>query len=243
MKYPFTVSIDEAISGLIYRLISAEANQSTSIIFNINWQYRLMSSMSTLREICLYKTFEEEKIKDNEILVIMSPETIKFSPIMKSSHIYLENKRKLASKMDTDDIEFCLAEPGFKYGRRYIEFILESEPIERNIIIGVTNYRANYEFNESKNFYGFMLSECKIVFNINNKMELCDYGIPTKIGDKIGMMIELSKNEREVCYFINGEPVGIAFRDLPLEKLYPCVCLGFPGTKVQVNSKVNFPVN
>ena len=79
MKYPFTVSIDEAISGLIYRLISAEANQSTSIIFNINWQYRLMSSMSTLREICLYKTFEEEKIKDNEILVIMSPETIKFS--------------------------------------------------------------------------------------------------------------------------------------------------------------------
>ena len=76
-KYPLIVSIDEQLIELIYHLISAEMNQNPNEIFNINSQYRLISSNSTLRELCLYKTFEEENIKDNEILLILRPETIK----------------------------------------------------------------------------------------------------------------------------------------------------------------------
>jgi len=145
--------------------------------------------------------------------------------------------------MDIDDFEFCLTEPGFKYGKRYIEFILESEPFEKNIMIGISLYRNNFRFNDSKDFFGFLLSENQKIYNLNGKMKTENFGFNTKIGDKIGMLIELSFNERKVTYYINKIFVGIAFKDLPNEKLYPCVCLGFPGSKIKVDSKIEFPQN
>ena len=224
----------------MYYLLSAEANQSTSA-FNINKQYRIMSPFPVLREVCPYYSFCEENIKDNDNLILVSPETIKFSQTMKTSHIYLENKRKSATKLDVDDIEYCLCEPGLKYGRIYLEFILESEPIEKNIIIGLSTSRTSYQFNNSKQFFGFILSDCQLVFNLNDKIEKREYGCETKIGDKIGMLIELSRSEREVTFYVNNVSCGIAFRDLPIEKLYPCVSLGFPGTRIGINSKIDFP--
>ena len=218
-------------------------NQNPNEIFNINSQYRLISSISSLRELCLYKTFEEENIKDNEILLILKPETIKFSPNLKTSHIFLENKRKIATKMDIDDFEFCLSEPGIQYGKRYIEFILESEPFEKNIMIGISLYRNNFRFNESKDFYGLILSEKQKVYNLNGKMKTETFDINTKVGDKIGLLLELSFKERILTYYINKTFVGIAFRNLPHEKFYPCVCLGFPGTKIKIDSKIDFPDN
>ena len=216
-------------------------NQNPEEIFNINSQYRLISSISTLRELNLYNTFEEENIKDNEILLILKPETIKFSLNLKTSHITLENKRKVATKLDIDDFEFCLTEPGIKYGKRYIEFILESEPFEKNIMIGISLFRNNFKFNESKDFFGFLLSENQKVYNLNGKMKTEKFGINTKIGDKIGMLFELTLNERKVSYYINKNYIGIAFDNLPNELLFPCVCLGFPGTKIKVDSEVDFP--
>ena len=204
-------------------------------------QFRIMTPYPTLHEVNVYNSFYEENIKDNITMVLMRPESIKFSQSLKTSHIYLENKRKSATKLDIDDIELCLCDKGFKYGKRYIEFILESEPIEKNIILGLTTERTSYKFNNSKNFFGFILSDCQIVFNLNNKMEKCDYGYGTKIGDKIGMLIELTKNEREVTFFVNNVSLGIAFRSLPQMTMYPCVCLGFPGTRIGINSKVDFP--
>ena len=224
----------------MYYLLSAEANQSTSA-FNINKQYRIMSPFPVLREVCPYYSFCEENIKDNDNLILVSPETIKFSQTMKTSHIYLENKRKSATKLDVDDIEYCLCEPGLKYGRRYLEFILESEPIEKNIIIGLSTSRTSYQFNNSEKFFGFILSDCQLIFNLNNKIEKREYGCETKIGDKVGMLIELSRSEREVTFYVNNVSCGIAFRDLPIEKLCPCVSLGFPGTRIGINSKIDFP--
>ena len=87
--------------------------------------------------------------------------------------------------MDIDDFEFCLAEPGFKYGRRYIEFTLESEPFEKNIMIDVSLYRNNFRFN-CKDFFDFLLSENRKIYDLNGKMKTEDFGLNTKIGDKIG---------------------------------------------------------
>ena len=218
-------------------------NQNPNEIFNINSQYRLISSISSLRELCLYKTFEEENIKDNEILLILKPETIKFSLNLKTAHIELENKKKTAIKYDIDDAEFCLSEPGIQYGKRYIEFILESEPFEKNIMIGISLYRNNFRFNESKDFYGLILSEKQKVYNLNGKMKTETFDINTKVGDKIGLLLELSFKERILTYYINKTFVGIAFRNLPHEKFYACVCLGFPGTKIKIDSKIDFPDN
>lgn len=241
-KHQLEVEINEPIYEIIYRLISAEANNhSKEDQWDINRQYRLISSMSSLRELNIYNTYSEENIKENEVLLILSPESFKFSQIMKTSHIYLENKRKTAFKMDNDNCEFCLVEPGLKFGKRYIEFNLESEPLERNIIIGVSLKRTNFMFNKSVDFYGFSLSENKLVKNIDGNLAMKGYGFSTKFGDKIGMLVELSKDKREVSYYINKVPVGIAFTNLPLEILYPCVCLGYSGTRVVLDSKVNFP--
>ena len=143
--------------------------------------------------------------------------------------------------MDTDDIEFCLLEPGFQYGKVFLEFMLEAEAIEKNIIIGISTKRTNYMFNKSKGFYGFILSDCQLISNVKENLEKRSYGLQTKIGDKIGMLIELTKNEREVRFFINGVHQGIAFRELPNQTLYPCIGLGFQGTRISVNSKIEFP--
>jgi hypothetical protein len=58
-----------------------------------------MSSISLLRELNIYKTYKEENIKDNEILLILRPETIKFSLNLKTAHIELENKKKNCNKI------------------------------------------------------------------------------------------------------------------------------------------------
>lgn len=237
------VDISEPIYEIIGHLISAEATENKETQFNINWQYRLISSYSNLRELNVNKTYFEENIQDGEILVILSPQTLRFSNKLKTSHIYLENKRKIALKLDNDEQEFCLAEPPIKFGKRYFEIILESEPLAKNIMIGITKKRNNFSFNDSKDFYGYILSECKSVCNLNNKVELKDYGIPTKMGDKIGVLLDLGDSSREISFYVNDSCLGIAFKDLPMDYFYPCVCLGYSGTKVRINSKVDFPGN
>ena len=87
-------------------------------------------------------------------------------------------------------------------------------------MIGVSLYRNNFRFNDSKGFYGFLLSENQKIYNLNGKMKTGDFGFNTKIGDKIGMLIELNFNERQVTYFINKIFVGFVFTNLPNEKLY-----------------------
>lgn len=160
---------------------------------------------------------------------------------MKTNHLYLDKTKRSITKMDVDEGEFCLCEPGFQLGKRYMEFILESEPIENNIMIGVSLKRKNYRYEQAKDFYGYVLSQCELVSNAGNKVVNKEYGFETKIGDKIGMLMELTKKEREVSFYINGVAAGIAFRELPMEMLYPCVCLGFQGTKLSIKSKVDFP--
>ena len=91
------MSINEPIHEIIYHIVSAEANQSTSA-FNINMQFRIMTPYPTLHEVNVYNSFYEENIKDNITMVLMRPESIKFSQSLKASHIYLENKRKSATK-------------------------------------------------------------------------------------------------------------------------------------------------
>ena len=239
-KHAITISIDEPLSNILPLFISLEANEPTNQ-FNSNRQYRIFAPQPKLRELCLYLTAYEENINNNDVLLLLDPESVKFSSIMKTNHLYLDKTKRSITKMDVDDCEFCLCEHGFKLGKRYIEFILESEPIENNIMIGVSLKRKNYKYEQAKDFYGYILSQCELVWNEANTVVVKEYGIQTKIGDKIGMLIELGKNEREISFYINEVAFGVAFKDLPMDVLYPCVCLGFQGTKLSLRSKVDFP--
>ena len=54
-----------------------------------------------------------------------------------------------------------MADKSFNSGRHYVEFSLESEPDEKNIIIGISLARTDMKFNlsDTKNFWGYILSE------------------------------------------------------------------------------------
>lgn len=55
-----------------------------------------------------------------------------------------------------------MADRCFNSGRHYVEFTLESEPDEKNIIIGISLSRTDMNFNlsvDTKNFWGYILSE------------------------------------------------------------------------------------
>lgn len=67
----------------------------------------------------------------------------------------------MALKEYGDNHVFAMADKSFNSGRHYIEFTLESEPDEKNIIIGISLSRTDMNFNisEAKNFWGYILSE------------------------------------------------------------------------------------
>ncbi len=205
-------------------------------------QFRLISCSGCLKEINPLKSFIEEEIKDHQTLVLMSNVEIGFSELCKGPSVYLENKNKMAYKLGGDDHQFALASQGFSSGKHYCEFTLETEPYEKSVIIGVTLKRNDFYLNsnEMKGFYSFVLSECKKVSN-NTKLESVEYGDITKMGDRIGVLMEFQATGLDVSFFINKINMGIAFKNLPLNTYYPCVVLGFDGTRVRMTNKVRFP--
>jgi hypothetical protein len=50
-----------------------------------------------------------------------------------------------------------------------------------------------------------------------------DYGMPWRVGDVVGAAIDL--DEGQISYYLNGEPMGIAFDDIPLKEFYPAISL------------------
>ena len=52
-------------------------------------------------------------------------------------------------------------------------------------MIDVSLYRNNFRFN-CKDFFDFLLSENRKIYDLNGKMKTEDFGLNTKIGDKIG---------------------------------------------------------
>jgi len=68
---------------------------------------------------------------------------------------------KLALKEYGDNHVFAMADNSFSSGRHYVEFSLESEPDQKNIIVGISLARTNMNFtlSDTKNFWGYILSE------------------------------------------------------------------------------------
>lgn len=67
----------------------------------------------------------------------------------------------MAFKETGDEHQFAVCDKGYTNGKKYIEFKLETEPDENNIIVGVTKARIDYYCNldDCKNFWGFLPAE------------------------------------------------------------------------------------
>ena len=53
--------------------------------------------------------------------------------------------------------------------------------------------------------------------------------------------MEFTELGLDVSFFINKINLGVAYKSLPFNTYYPCVVLGFDGTRVKMINKVSFP--
>ena len=142
-------------------------------------------------------------------------------------------------------MQIILSEKSFNQGKKYIEFLIQGNPLENNIIIGLSIKRNEYNLyiNDPLNFWGFNLGECKkFSYNASNKYEYVKYGEATKKGDRIGILMQWNtQNLLNVSYFINKINMGIAFKDLPMKKYHFAVAMKFNSTKIEILKNVGFP--
>jgi len=207
-------------------------------------QYRLVSTSGYIRELNPFKTFKEERIKNNQNIILLKDYTCRFSECFKSPNLFLESKGKVVFKLGDDEIQLVLSDKAFNIGKKYIEFVLDTEPYESSVVIGISLKRNDYTLfpNDPLNFWGFILSECKkICYSQLNKFESVKYGEPTKCGDRVGVLLEFKNNGLDVSYFINKINMGIAFKGLPIRQYYISVGLRFEGTRVRFVNNVGFP--
>jgi hypothetical protein len=253
--FRFEVNINEKLCDLISKIcIEEEKIFSDSTIRDPNlikgkkWnyanQYRMFSSLGFVKELNTLKTFRDQEIKTETTILILESIRLNFSEINRGSMIYLENKNRIATKQGGDEHQIVQTDQGFLMSKHYFEVILLTEPYERSVIIGISLKRSDFNINSNdmKGFYGFILSECKKVSQgTNNKVELVEYGDITKIGDRVGILMEFFTSGLDVTFFVNKINMGVAFKSLPLNMYFPSVILGYDGTRVRITNNILFP--
>ena len=242
--YTFEIKPEEKINILLKELIKKEEDEKNNnnsndnnIKFKKSKTFRIISSKGIIKELNLSKKFYEEKIQNNQLLILAPNHPIHFSEISHGNQITIENNI-YANKSYGDDAQIALIDKGYNFGISYTEFILETEPDERSIVIGVSIKRNDYFLNEMNNFWGFVLSDAKKISNDTQK----DYGKICQINDIIGVLLSFNDNNTlNVSFFVNGENQGIAFENLPNDIYYPCVVLLYEGARIKVIEHSNIP--
>ena len=104
---------------------------------NVNQTYRLISSKGCLRELNQFSCFYEEKISQDQIIIIAPNHPNKFAEKNHGNGITIESGN-IAHKTMGDKIQLALSDKGYNRDTSYTEFILETEPYDKSIIIGVS---------------------------------------------------------------------------------------------------------
>lgn len=161
--HTYKVRIDDKISSLIGQLINDEeklGELDNKKRWLRNYQYRLISTVGSVKELKTGSKFEDENIKNGQTLILASPVKLNFSEISHGPGIQLESNNSTAFKQNGDEHQYALTNLGYSSGTHYIEFTLETEPDEKNVIVGLSQARQDYYFNsDCKNFWGYILSE------------------------------------------------------------------------------------
>jgi hypothetical protein len=160
--HTYMVKIDDKISTLVKFLLQDEdkTEKDPKKKWDKNYQYRLISTAGLIKELMPGRNFIEENIKNGYTLILASPVKLKFSEIQHGPGILIENNHQTAYKQTGEEHQYALTDKGYSTGTNYIEFTLETEPDERNIIIGITTARNDYYFNsDCRNFWGYVPSE------------------------------------------------------------------------------------
>ena len=238
-EYTFTLSPEDKIGLLIKEIQKAEdKDKDIKEKMNKSQSYRIISTKGLLKELNLFSKVYEEKLSMNQLLILAPNHPMKFSDKHHGDQIAIEHGN-IAHKSSGDDLQLALIDKGYYRDVSYTEFILETEPDERGIIIGVSLARDDYGLDEITKFWGYILSDGCKVSNDTQK----DYGKVCKLGDKIGVLRECNENNNtlSVSFFVNGENQGVAFEGLEKNVYFPSAVLYYEGTKVKVVEHSNIP--
>lgn len=243
--YRFTVNINSQISNLLYLLYEGEDKQS--IPSGNKWlrtfQYRFIASRQSIRDLNPNSSFAKNLIVNDETLILLPQKTLSFSDKMKGDLINIVHQNKIALKCLKDEPQYVLGDLPMEHGRYYFEVTLVTEPIARGIIVGIAIKKSstNLNVNDVISFYGFVLSEMKKISSVNYKIDHADFGSESKIGDKIGVLVEFNEEGVDLSFYINKKLIGMAFNKLPQTIYFPCLTLGLNGAKAIINNQVEFP--
>jgi hypothetical protein len=87
--FTFEVVVKDKISVLIDRLVEDELKLNEKVKWNINYQYRLISTNGIIKELNPALTFAEEEIKNDFTIILATPNKLYFSQTMKHQGIYV----------------------------------------------------------------------------------------------------------------------------------------------------------
>ena len=86
------MNIKDKLRDVIY-LIHSEDNKinDSNKKWDINYQYRLISTNGKITELNPLKTFVELGVKNNETIILLFPEKISFSDVCKSTYVFVSS--------------------------------------------------------------------------------------------------------------------------------------------------------
>lgn len=237
----------DLIADIISKLIIEEdiTLSSADRRWQYNQQYRLCSTAKDkIKELNPIRTILEEGIVKDQTLLLFPQKKIFFHETYLGPNIVLENNNSTAVKSGSDDLQLVFADRAFKSGRHYIEFIFETEPAEKSILIGLSLSRNDFNLSlgDPRSFWGFIPSEgLKISYNDKGTVEKKEYGVQCRINDSVGILLEFTGKGLNVTYFVNKINIGAAFQNLTIQTYYPCIALGFDSSSVRILNDVPYP--
>lgn len=242
--FTFTVNPSLIISSLLEKVNEIESSKNLPI--EKRWakgkQYRIFSCNQKIRELNPKASFTTEKINNNEVLILLPQKKLFFSEYMKDASVVLAKSNQVAIKKN-DEFHYVLGTIPFSFGKHYFEIGLLTEPFQKNVVIGVCSKKDNNNLlvYDVKSFWGFVLSDLKKMTYIESKTETLDFGEPTKIRDRIGVLVDFTKEGVNISYYANKILLGEAFTKIQEKVLFPCVRMGIETTTVMITNQVDFP--
>lgn len=239
------IDINSEINILFNKIVEKENELKITNKFNINKQFRIFSCHFKIRELNVNNKFYEEKIFENETLLIFNQKKLFFSEILKSPNIILQQNNSIALKTISDSHNYALGEFPFTNGKNYFEINLITDPFEKSVLVGVATKKdpKNINILDVKNFYGYLLSHCKKYSILNGKLEANEnFGEKIKLGDNIGVLCLFKKEGVDVGFFLNKKFLGFAYKNLSKDFIfYPAVLLGLCNSKIKITNDVEIP--
>ena len=239
------IDINSEINILFNKIVEKENELKITNKFNINKQFRIFSCHFKIRQLNYNNKFYEEKIYENETLLIFNQKKLFFSEILKSPNIILQQNNSIALKTISDSHNYVLGEFPFTIGKNYFEINLITDPFEKSVLVGVATKKdpKNINILDVKNFYGYLLSHCKKYSILNGKLDANEnYGEKIKLGDNIGVLCLFKKEGVDVGFFLNKKFLGFAYKNLTKDFIfYPAVLLGLCNSKIKITNDVEIP--